>query len=110
MKKAGNNFRVSFNVVLTGLEFMEVGDNVYFACGCVTTGRGSITVGNNVQFGPNTVLASANHMLIDGRFDQHYQVGSIGVEENSWIGANVTLLAGCSIPKSSVVGAGSVVN
>jgi acetyltransferase-like isoleucine patch superfamily enzyme len=110
MKKCGSNFKVSYNVVLNRLELLEVGDNVYFACGCVVVGGGKIKIGSNVLFGPNVVLAAANHKFDGKTFLNGYEFGEIVIEDNSWIGANVSLLMGTHIPASSVVGAGTVCN
>jgi acetyltransferase-like isoleucine patch superfamily enzyme len=110
MKKCGARFRVCHNVILNRLELLEVGSNVYFAPGCVVAGGGDIVIGDNVLFGPNVVIAAANHKFDGVSFVNGYFFGKVVIADNCWIGANVSLLMGTSIPASSIVGAGSVCN
>ena len=72
-----------------------------------------ITIGNNVLIGPNVVISSATHN-IDYRIrnkDNHMDIGGapVVIEDNVWIGANVTVMPGVTIGKHSVIAAGSVV-
>lgn len=108
MKKCGKRFRPSYDVVLNRLEKMEVGDNVYFACGCVVTGGGEVIIGDNVLFGPNVVISAANHKFDGTSFTKRYDFGKVTVGSNSWIGGNVSLLKDTCIPHTCIVGAGSV--
>lgn len=108
MKKCGKRFRPSYNVVLNRLDKLEVGNNVYFACGCVITGGGEVLIGDNVLFGPNVVISAANHKFDGTTFTQLYDFGKVTIESNAWIGANVSLLKDTYIPHTSIVGAGSV--
>lgn len=110
MKKCGSRFRPSHNVVLNRLDKLEVGNNVYLACGCVVTGGGDVFIGDNVLFGPNVVVSSANHKFDGVSFTKEYSFGSVTIESNAWIGANASLLKDTIIPHTSIVGAGSVCN
>lgn len=110
MRKCGGRFRVSFNVVINHLEALEVGNNVYLACGTVLTGAGNIILGNNVLIGPNVILASSKHAYSGTDFLGGYLHGDIVIERGSWIGGNSTILLGSHIHEASVVGAGSVCN
>lgn len=110
MKHCGKNFKVSANVILNRLEKLDVGNNVYFASGCFLAGGGDVIIGNNVLFGPNVNIAAANHRFNGESFTSEYIFGKVIVEDNCWIGGNVSLLMGTHIPKSSVVGAGAVCN
>ena len=72
-----------------------------------------VTIGNNVLIGPNVVISSATHN-IDYRIrnkDNHMDIGGapVVIEDNVWIGANVTVMPGVTIGKHSVIAAGSVV-
>lgn len=74
--------------------------------------EGNINIGNNVIIGPNTVIRASNHntdrydMLIR---DQGHKGGKIKIDDDVWIGANVTILPNVTIGKSTIIGAGSVV-
>lgn len=73
---------------------------------------GTIHVGNDVMIGPNTVMRASDH-----RFDdlsrpmrtQGHAPGTIVIEDDVWIGANVTIVGGARIGRGSVVAAGAVV-
>lgn len=73
---------------------------------------GNILVGENCLIGPNVVIRSANHV-----FNDHFTLinkqgnegKSIVIEDDVWIGSNVTIAAGVKIKKGSIIGAGAVV-
>jgi len=73
---------------------------------------GHIEIGQNCLIGPNVVVRSANHVYVD-RSSPINQQGHIGktiiIEDDVWIGANVTITAGVTIKKGSVIAAGAVV-
>lgn len=73
---------------------------------------GAIRIGDDCLVGPNVVLRSANH-----RFDrtevpireQGHSFADIEIEDDVWIGANVTVVGGVHIGKGAVVAAGAAV-
>lgn len=69
-----------------------------------------ITIGNNVLIGPGTGIFSATHPL-DYRKRREFIVecNSIVIEDDVWVGGNVTINPGVTIGRGSVVGSGSVV-
>ena len=73
---------------------------------------GVIVFGDNVLVGPNVVLRAADHRFertdIPIR-DQGHIAGSITIEDDVWLGANVTVLSGVRIGRGAVVAAGAVV-
>lgn len=110
MKSSGKNFQVAHNVILNSLEWLSVGDNVYFAMGNISLCFGGIKVENNVMFGPNCVLTAGNHTYLNGSYRFGPSKSSpIIIGCGSWIGANCTILPGVNFPKSSVAAAGSVI-
>lgn len=73
-----------------------------------------IIIGDNVLIGPNVVISSATHNVdwrIRNKDDGMDIMGApVVIEDNVWIGANVTIMPGVTIGRHSVVGAGSMVN
>lgn len=72
-----------------------------------------VIVGDNVLLGPNVVLTTATHSQ-DYRIRNHdgesdIMGAPIIIEDDVWIGANVTVMPGVTIGRHSIVGAGSVV-
>jgi len=74
--------------------------------------RGTIDIGNGVLIGPSTVMHTLNHVheRTDVPIWQQGVIGkSIFIEDDVWIGAHCTILAGVRIGAHSVIGAHSLV-
>ena len=73
---------------------------------------GPVMIGNNVILAQNVVISALNHNFKDVLTtinQQGVKTDQIIIENNVWIGANSTILAGVHIGEHVVVGAGSVV-
>ena len=91
---------------LTMGEHSSIGPYGYVGC------SGRITIGKNVMFGPKCSLFAENHMFSDTQTSiksQGVKQKGITVEDDCWIGSNVTILDGVTIGKGSVIGAGTLV-
>lgn len=76
-----------------------------------------LIIGNNVSIAPNVVFvveSSPNNSQVLRNIDyvknNLIKNEKIIIEDDVWIGANVTILPGVKIGRNSVIGAGSVVN
>ncbi len=84
------------------------GKNVFINSGCKFQDQGGITIGDRVLIGHNVVLATVNHALeLEKKRKNHY--APIIIENDVWIGSNVTVLPGIRIGQGAVVAAGAVV-
>lgn len=116
----GDNVTISRGVMIRPSSYygndlgmgLVIGDNSsigpYGYVGC----SGKITIGNNVMFGPKCNLFAENHVFSDKEStikSQGVKQKGIIVEEDCWIGSNVTILDGVTIGKGSVIGARTVV-
>jgi maltose O-acetyltransferase len=90
---------------------IRIGSNVAINHGVFLLGRTGITIGNDV-------VLSARCMLVDGGLaldesaptvDRSHSEAPIVIEDGAWIGAGAIVLAGVTVGRRSVVGAGSVV-
>ena len=75
-------------------------------------GSGKINIGKNVMFGPKCSLFAENHVFSDTKHSiksQGVKQKGITIEDDCWIGSNVTILDGVTIGKGSVIGAGTLV-
>lgn len=74
--------------------------------------QGGVYIGNDVIIGPGLKVFTENHNFDDPNVLIRLQGtnrNSIVIEDNVWIGANVTILAGTRIHKGAVIAAGSIV-
>lgn len=95
-----------YGVGLTMGEHSSIGPYGYVGC------SGKITIGKNVMFGPKCSLFAENHVFSDTETSiksQGVNQKGITVEDDCWIGSNVTILDGVTIGKGSVIGAGTLV-
>lgn len=91
---------------LTMGERSSIGPHGYIGC------SGKITIGKNVMFGPKCSLFAENHVFSDPESSiksQGVEQKGIVVEDDCWIGSNVTILDGVTIGRGSVIGAGALV-
>ncbi|MBM4958082.1 acyltransferase [Vibrio parahaemolyticus] len=110
MPESGKNFQVSSGARLYGLNKISVGDDVYIATNVVINAGEEVVLGSEVMIGIGAIIVSGNHSLFNGS----YRFGSLKrepilVHRGSWISANVVLVSGSEIPKSSLIAANSVV-
>ena len=74
-----------------------------------------VHIGNNVSLAPNITFvchSSANNGVEINTYPYVQSItkeADITVEDDAWIGANVTILPGVTVGRCSVIGAGSVV-
>ena len=87
-------------------EHSSIGPYGYIGC------SGKIIIGKNVMFGPKCSLFAENHNFSDTEASiksQGVNQKGITVEDDCWIGSNVTILDGVTIGRGSVIGAGTLV-
>lgn len=89
---------------------ISIGRNTLINYRCVLLDTVSIKIGDNVMIGPSCNIVTAIHPK-DPSERRKTMVGGrpIVIENDAWLGANVTVLPGITVGEGSVVGAGSVV-
>ena len=89
---------------------IEIGDNSGLGINCVVP-NGAI-IGKNVMMGPNCFIVSVNHRYDDVNIPMNQQgVTSsmpVIIEDDVWIGRDVTIMRGRHIKKGSVIAACTV--
>jgi acetyltransferase-like isoleucine patch superfamily enzyme len=99
-----------FATVNNGVGPVYIGNNTRIGIG--NTIIGPVTIGNNVILAQNIVMSGLNHNYTDINipiYKQGETIGTITIEDDCWIGANVVITAGVTIGKHSVVAGGAVV-
>lgn len=119
MKRCGENIHLHPSTsVYFGLENLSLGNNVsiprYAHIFCTDA---PLTIGNNVIFGPAPTIVTGNHRIdVIGKpiIDVHEKLPendeAVVIEDDVWVGANVTILKGVTIGRGSVIAAGAIVN
>ncbi|WP_338434166.1 sugar O-acetyltransferase [Ligilactobacillus saerimneri] len=99
-------------------QFTTIGDYFYANTNLTVLDTCPVTIGNNVMLGPNVGLLTPQHPLLpeqrnvrewQGKMLDYEYGAPITIEDNCWLGGNVTVLGGVTIGAGSVVGAGAVV-
>lgn len=119
MKACGNNIHLHPSTsVFFGLENLSLGNNVSIPrYAHIFCSDAPLTIGNNVIFGPSPTIVTGNHRIdVVGKpiFEVHEKLlendEEVIIEDDVWVGANVTILKGVTIGRGAVIAAGAVVN
>lgn len=86
----------------------HVGKRVFVNSGCQFQDQGGIWIGDDVLVGPQTVIATLNHVQ-DPEDRASMWAKPVRIGNKVWIGAHVTILPGMTIGEGAIVGAGAVV-
>lgn len=113
-------------VYLQGPVYFDFGTNIHMGKGSYANfnftvlDEGKVTIGESVFIGPNVSLLTPIHPLCyqdrnsfyntkTGNITNIEYTGAITIEDNCWLGGNVTVCGGVTIGEGCVIGAGSVV-
>lgn len=119
MKRCGENVHLHPSTsVYFGLENLSLGNNVSIPrFAHIFCTDAPLTIGNNVIFGPSPTIVTGNHRIdVIGKpiIEIHEKLPendeAIVIEDDVWVGANVTILKGVIIGRGSVIAAGAIVN
>ncbi|MGY8810605.1 MAG: acyltransferase [Pseudomonadales bacterium] len=91
---------------------LSVGSNTGFGHFNFINAQGGVNIGSDVIIGPHVKILSENHNFDDPSIPIRLQgVSRVGIkiDNNVWIGANVTILDGVTIGSGAVIAAGAVV-
>ncbi|WP_448760046.1 sugar O-acetyltransferase [Actinomyces oricola] len=88
----------------------HVGTRVYANAGLMLIDDSPITIGNGVMFGPHVTITTAGHPVHPEVRPHGEQFSApVIIEDDVWVGGNVTILPGIRIGRGSVIAAGAVV-
>lgn len=108
----GNGVTFYPNVSVRGYGRLSIGDRSSINSGVIFGLTCDLTLGRNVLVADNVSFRTADHEFDDvarPMVEQGERRGSIVVEDDVWIGANVTVLRGVRIGRGAIVGANAVV-
>ena len=115
--KRGDKCFIGSNCIINSASMIELGNHVSIGPNAVLYCiYKKIIFGNNVLLGPNVTMVNGDHNMrkigvpiIDNNEKEASDDADIIIEDDVWIGANVTVLPGVTIGENSIIGAGSVV-
>jgi len=89
------------------------GNNIFINCSFHISAR-NLKFGSNIMIGPNLVIECDNHVfhhigstMFENRSERN--IGSVSIEDDVWIGANVVILPNVVVSEGCIIGAGSVI-
>lgn len=108
----GKNIYLMQKVIFENYRKSEIGSWVFINHHTVFSTPMGIKIGNFVMIGPYCMFVSVHHKFDDYKVPMIFQkpeIKPIIIEDDVWIGANVTVLGGVKIGRGAVVAAGAVV-
>lgn len=109
----GKHVRISPKSTIKWPEKIRFKNNIFIEDGAHLSCAEGLLIGNHVMIGPNVTIIGGDHEF--NKTDEpmwNYKKGidkKIIIEDDVWIGANVTLLKNAYISQGCVIGACSVV-
>lgn len=106
-KHCGNNVNVERGACFGSGRLLEIGDNSGLGINCMVPS--DIKIGNDVMMGPNCYIFSQNHQTDDISKPMNQQgfikKGRTIIEDDVWIGRDVTFTPGRYVRKGTIIGA-----
>ena len=93
---------------------IEIGNHVHIGTNNIIGARKKIILEENVLIGPHVMIGDHSHHYenvdIPIKFQAATEGGTVRIERDCWIGANVFIMPKVTIGRHTVIGANSVVN
>ena len=109
----GDDVRIDSNstVVCVNNACITIGDKVGIGPSNRVISRNEISIGPNTIMGPNVMIYDHDHKfdLNHGVYRTEYNVDSISIGSNCWIGAGTIILKGTHIGNNCLIGAGCII-
>lgn len=114
----GKQVTISRSASFSGIRNIYVGDRVVLGSALILSTRAKTVIGDDVVFGPHVTIVTGDHRIdmpgrtmFSVRDDEKLPENDrdVVIENDVWVGANVTILKGVTIGTGSVIAAGSVV-
>ena len=106
-KYCGKNVNIERGACFGSGRLVELGDYSGLGINCIVPS--DVKIGNNVMMGPNCYILSQNHRIDDINIPMNRQgfvkKSRTVIEDDVWIGRDVTFTPGRYVSKGSVIGA-----
>ena len=107
--KSPHNVKFSYNVRIANIEKIKFGKNIFIGEGTFIRAVGGLDIGNNVIISRNVLLYTNSHNY-EGEalpYDNTHIYKKVTIEDNVWIGMNVTIAPGSYIEEGAILGIGA---
>jgi maltose O-acetyltransferase len=108
--KTGKKISFDFPLTIKGKHNISIGNDTAIGTYCHIWGHGGINIGSNVLIAAHCCITSLGHDYTKPLIKNEVISKPVVIEDDVWLGYNVTVLPGVTIGKGSVIGAGSVVS
>lgn len=108
----GDNVSIQSGVYILNPEKISFGNNVSVHPMCYLDASGEIIIGNDVSIAHGVTVMSTEHNFVDINKpikDQGITLQKTNINDNVWIGAKATILAGNKVGTGSIIAANAVV-
>lgn len=107
--KIGRDVKFGHNIMISGSNNIKIGNNVHIGTGCFIRSEGGLNIGDNVILSRNIVLFTSSHNYKGELlpFDSNNINKPVIIEDNVWVGMNVTIAPGTIIREGAIIGLGS---
>ncbi|MBT3591003.1 MAG: acyltransferase [Candidatus Marinimicrobia bacterium] len=111
-KSIGINVRFNGISKITGLNNLDIGNNVHIGENAFFKAEGGLSIGDNTHFARNVVIYTHSHNYEGERlpYDDTFRFKKVSIGKNVWIGINVTILPGTTIGDGAIIGAGATIS
>jgi len=112
-KGSAKNIKLSAKGFILNPQEINFGDNIFIGRGFYISAN-NLKFGSNIMIGPNILIECSNHSYLTvGKpmfsYSEIKTSRGIKIEDDVWIGGNVTILDGVTIGEGCIIGASSIV-
>ena len=111
IKRCGKCVRLNGSIHCTGMDHLELGNNVHINDNAYFRAEGGLYIGDNAHLSRNMTIYTINHEYT-GKVLPYYDSivkKPVRIDKNVWIGMNVCIVPGVHIQEGAIVGMGAVV-
>ncbi len=107
---AGSDISLQGRIEITHPKMVIAGQNIHIGSAAYFETKGGLIIGDNVHIDRRVTILTSSPNFQDGLpCDEKYKVAPVIIEENAWIGMQVTIMPGVTIGEGAIVRPGAVV-